>query len=360
MTNVVGILVIVLSVTQLGVRDAVQRVSVKMGIDPERLAAVEAKLAEAEKVRKALNMKWRMRRLYESEDPAPIKEEFERQIELTEAEIEELETTRQKKLEQAEKNREELLAKIEQQKQEVEQMKEQVVSADKELAALRALLAETPDREMLPAKQVHLPDPRPAPEGSKPLIFFCRNDRVMFVDVDGLRDRAQKRAKYHIKRRNLDRDPAKGIDGKVLAEMFNEGVPLKQGGITAKLEVPGAWPRLHLIPDDDAGENTEQIERSTSGYRKLVQRIDENKFYAQFLVWPDSYENYLVARRIATESGLLAGWRPMSEGQEYRVALQGGIRCGPPPKPKPKPPPGEKPEPKPEPPKKPVPVDTID
>ncbi len=358
MTNVVGILVIVLAVTQLGVRDAVQRISVKVGIDPQKLAEVEAQLAEAEKVRQALEYKWRLFKLSSTQDPAPLKDDLKTKIELTEAEIKEIEEARQKKLEQAQKNREAVLAQLEKQKEEFQAMQEQVATADKELAALRALLAETPDREVLAAKQVHLPDPRPAPEGTKPLIFFCVNGRVVFVDVDTIRDRAQKRAKFLIKRRNLDRDPKAGIDGKVLTELFNEGVTLKQSGITVKLEVPGSWPRLQLVPEANAGENAEQIERSTSGYRKGVHRVDEKKFYAQFLVWPDSYETYLVSRRIATEAGMLAGWQPMSTGQQYYVSLQGGIRCGPPPKPKPKPPAGEKPKPKP--PVKPVPVDTID
>jgi hypothetical protein len=360
MTNVVGILVIVLSVTQLGVRDAVQRVSAKVGIDPEQLAEVEAKLAEAEKVRQALEFKWRLFELSGTEDPAPLKKEYEAQIELTEADIKELERARKKKIEKAEKDREAVLAAIEKQKEEVRAMQEQVASADKELAALRALLAETPDREVLGSKQVHLPDPRAAPEGSKPLVFFCRGGRLSFANVDDFRDRSQKRALGMIRLRKLDRDPAAGIDGKKLAELFNDRNTIgAKENIDVILEVPSAYPRLRLIPEDDAGEGTEQLERSTSSYRSGVQRVDNKQFYARFLVWPDSYETYLVGRRIATDAGMLAGWQPMSTGQEYYVSLQGGIRCGPPPKPKPKPPPGEKPPP-PKPPEKPVPVDTID
>lgn len=359
MTNVVGILVIVLAVTQLGVRDAVQRISAQVGVDPQKLAEAERKLAEAEDLRKQLHLKLSVFRLGSGEDPALVKERIESRISVVEAEIADLQLARQKAVAQEEKKRQEKLDELKRQREEVEKLNEQLAAADEQLAALRALLAETPDREVLPAKVVHLPDPRPAPEGMEPLTFFCRNGRVLFVDVKGLRDRAQRRAKGLIRLRSLDHDPAAGIDGKLLAELFNErGLP-GTPGIDVTLEVPGAWPRLRFEPEKTAGDTVEQLERSTSSYRTVIRRIDPSRYYAQFLVWPDGFEVYLAARRIATEAGILAGWQPMTEDQQHAVALEGGIRCGPPPKPKPKPPPGEQP-PKPPPPPKPKPVDTID
>jgi hypothetical protein len=89
-----------------------------------------------------------------------------------------------------------------------------------------------------------------------------------------------------------------------------------------------------------------------------LQTLNPSKFYARFLVWPDSFETYLEARRVATQYGFSAGWAPQTTTAEYQVPLGGELALGPPP-PKPKPKPSTTP-PKPAPPPRPVPVDTID
>ena len=55
MTNVVGILVIVLVVTQLGVGDAVQRISESIKVDPEQLKENQAKIADLDQQKTLLD-----------------------------------------------------------------------------------------------------------------------------------------------------------------------------------------------------------------------------------------------------------------------------------------------------------------
>ena len=62
----------------------------------------------------------------------------------------------------------------------------QYAAAQDQIARLRAMLDTTSERELLPAKVVHFPNPRSAPEGATPLLFVCRVGKVYYWDRDGL------------------------------------------------------------------------------------------------------------------------------------------------------------------------------
>jgi hypothetical protein len=117
-----------------------------------------------------------------------------------------------------------------------------------------------------------------------------------------------------------------------------------------------------FVERENWGESVDEILALGSEYREVIARIDRRRFYIRFLVWPDSFAAYIAARRIAGDEGLPAGWEPQTRTDEYRVRLEGNLRCGPPPPPKPKPPPkpGEKPAPKPPQPPRQFPDDVID
>jgi hypothetical protein len=235
------------------------------------------------------------------------------------------------------------------------------------LASLRAKLADTPVQGPLPDKVINLPNPRPAPEGARPVTFLCREGRIMLLDVEGIQDLAQKRAGFIIQRRRLNRNPDAGIDGKALADEFNRDPPNDRNRyFDVKMTIAGRVPKLVLHRREEAGDTAEQLERSTSRYQQQIKRIDPDEFYLQFLVWPDSFETYLRAREVSARRGLLAGWHAETTSGQYTIDLGGPLRVGPPPhppKPQPPPKPGEeppKPPPKPPGPPRPVPTDVID
>ncbi|HUT88139.1 MAG TPA: hypothetical protein VMY37_01465 [Thermoguttaceae bacterium] len=374
MTNVVGILVILLTVTQLGVSDAVKRIGTSSTVKPEEIDEAAAQLAELLKLRADLEA--RLKALVDQDDvdaEQKLRElkKLKKQIEDYKANVEILLENQENKRRQAEfellKLKEEVESQIRKQEEEADKLREKIHGNEDELATLRARLAETSIQEALPAKEIILPNPRPAPEGIKAVIILCREGRVMLVDVEGIQELAQKRTGFIIKRKRLDRDPAAGIDGKALAEEFNQDpVNDRNRNFDVKMKIAGRVPKLVLHRREEAGETAEQLQRSGSRYQTQVKRIDPDEFYLQFLVWPDSFEAYLEARRISARRGLLAGWHAQTTSEEYTIDLGSKLLVGPPPpppKPKPKPKPGEeppKPPPKPAPKPRPVPTDVID
>lgn len=356
LTNVVGILVIMLIVTQLSVSESVKQISQTEQVDPK---ALEKAAADLEKIRKE-RAELEEQVASFTYDPNEIRIQraaMERRLLDAKADLRVLE---QQKRQREEKERQEaakaeaLLAELEKQKKE---MDEQTRKSLEELARLEALLAETPEQSPLPAKVVNLPDPRPAPKGAKAITIFCWRDRIFPTNLEELRDRARTQFDRIVRTERLDRDPEKGIDAQVLLEQFNRR-RLRDKFFDIELIAIGVNPHLKLTPKVPVGETREAIIRRNSDYQKRLRELDPNKHYIRFLVWPDSFEVYLAARQVAEENNLLAGWQMISERSDYTYWIAGGkYRFGPPPKPdpnKPKPPPSNKPA------APPPPVDEID
>ncbi len=363
MTNVVGILVILLTVTQLGVGDAVKRIAATASVSPEALKEAEKKAEEVRADR--VSVLKHLTSLVEDK-PRDVSKELlrvKKKIEDHEADIAVLRENKDQKKKLAEQEIQELLEEakqvVEEHKKKVTSLTEKINQSEEQLAKLKAQLADTPEQGEPEAKVVNLPNPRAAPKGITPLTFLCREGRLLFVDIATLRERAQKRADYIVLRNKLGLDPKLGIDGKILSDRFNER-KIRDRYVELSLTVSGRYPRLVFGRLKDAGENAAQLKHAGSRYSQQVRRTDAKKHYLRFLVWPDSFETYLEARKIAAQRGLLAGWQAMSSSAEYMESLGGKIRIGPPPPPKPKPKPGApKPKPKPKPPK-PLPSDVID
>jgi hypothetical protein len=366
MTNVVGILVILLTVTQLGVSDAVKRIGDTESVKPEALEAVLERLRELLAVRAELEA--RLKALGQEDDGVDAAErlrKLRKRIADYQADTEVLSENEAKKR-QAEL---ELLAwkeEAERRKKEADELLARRNTGAEELASMRAKLAEAIDLGPVQPKIIYLPNPRPAPEGAKPSTFLCREGRVMAVDAEQIQDWAQKRAAFIIQRRRLGRDPAAGIDPKILVDEFNQD-PGRDRNFDVRMTVAGRVPKLVLKRKPEAGETAEQIERTTSRYQQQIRRTAPGEFYLQFLVWPDSFEVYLKAREIAASRGLLAGWKPQTTTGEHVIEFGANLLLGPPPpppKPRPKPKEEEKPKPetkpKPTPPPRPVPVDVVD
>ena len=372
MTNVVGILVILLTITQLGVSDAVKRISSGGGVQPEVIDEAQEELNRLEKL--WADLKARLDALIgeEFEDPEKRLRELKEAIDDLKANVAVLMETEEAKKRKVEL---ELLAlkheaeeKIKAQEEEANKLRTQILENEDELASLRAKLEGTPVQAPLPAKVINLPNPRPAPEDARPLTFLCREGRIMLADVEAIREPVWKRVNWIIQKRRLGRDQKAGIDGKILSEEFNKNPirdPYPHFDFDVTMTIAGRVPKLVLKRRKDAGETVEDVKRTSSAYQRKILKTDPDEYYLQFLVWPDSFEVYLEARKISAGRGLLAGWQAQRTSGEYTIDLGGDLRVGPPPpppKPKPRLKPDEEPPapPKPKRPPPPVPVDVID
>ncbi len=366
MTNVVGILVILLVVTQLGVRDAVDRITSDKQVSPEDLAAAKAEARSAESERVALETRLQQERLaLERQVKAVTSGNLQEQLDILGGQIrmnrDEI-ARLQKKLTEEEQKHQQIIEDAEELAKQFEErekkLTEQLTAAEEQISKLKALLDDTPLREAPPAKVVHLPNPRPAPEGATPLQFVCREGKIYYWNREEMRKTAQQRAELMVRQRGLGSDPKVGVEAVKLIGPFNSVRPIiNDDWFMVQLAADGRIPRVVFERKRNGGETLADLANPRSQFRRGLQTVDPNKHYLRFTVWPDSFDVYLEARSIAAERGLAAGWDMSSATGELSIPLGGSLRLGPEPPPNPNPKPNDPPKPQPD---REVPVDTID
>lgn len=315
MTNVVGILVILLTVTQLGVGEAVERIKDALPeITDEDLERSKTQVEELESLLKLEKEQLQtVKELTQQKKPINVKEQ--------KALIEKLKTEL-KKLKEIQVNITELKKQISERDKTVKTIEKTIVAKETELADIKAKLAKTPDPGPTPnAKIVNLPNPRDAPKEAKPIEYVCRGGRIMRVDIPQLQALALKA----IAQSRFVTAQEQAVDCDKLVKLFeNRNVGNRDWRI--KLKPAGGVPYLILELRKGRGDTSERLRKSSALYRQEVLRVNPRLFYLNFRVWSDSYDVYLVAREYADQRGVLAGWSALDANSEFRVALGGNLK----------------------------------
>jgi len=219
-----------------------------------------------------------------------------------------------------------------------ESLQNELTKSLEDEAKLKALLADTPVQEAPPPKIVTLPDPRPAPEGARPVTFLCANNRVYPIAADDWRNKIRQRAEFIVKSKRLNGGPTVGVnEERFMKEFKKTSRLLRDDFFEIELYAAGIYPRLKFIPKEKGGATLDEVLKPRSRFRKMLFVLDKNKYYARFIVLPDSYEVYLAARSVALQQRLLAGWEPQSANWQYTTHLGGPTLFGPQPPPNPNP-----------------------
>lgn len=340
-TNVVGILVLILVLVTLNIKKSVDRIREE---DPSQFGISKVQLAEIQEMAK------QHRQLIEQLEIQT--EDLDIEMEQDEAEIVEQQEVIEELSQEPPPDIETLAMEQKKKEEELEEIK-------KELASVEGELGETRDMTAPPPKIVRLPNPRNAPEGAEPILFLCREGRLMVFDPEGLKSRVEKRVGY-LMRPLVSKATSDGeIDCQKLVASYNKN-PLDDDQFRTKLVIQNY--RLVLIYEHKgAGETPERLRGSSSRFQASVRRMGTQNNYARFLVWPDSFDVYVEARSICDERGVLAGWQPCTEDYQWKITLGIKVTCEGKPKPKPKPPPDKSAPKKPAaPPPPPLPNDVID
>ena len=369
MTNVVGILVIVLVVTQLGVGDAVRRITDAIRIDARQLAEAETKLAAVRKERDTLLAATADETLADQiDDYEQQQKKLQQQIEQQEKILAQLEA--QKKADEDQWNASmQLVADMEKHRQAIEQVQQQLAQLDEtwqgndqRIQQLQAMLAKTPKQPAPPPREITLPDPRPAPEGADRLTIICSHNKVYVLPrepmLEQIRLQAQQQVIEVAQRQPRTFNPLAGEGVERFLEDFNRR-PLRDANNYFDIELyhSAGNPRLRFKPREIGGEDQRIVTAPRSRFQNALRTIDPNQYYLRFEVGTGSFDIYVTTRRIVTDMDLLAGWEPRSEDWNYTTHLGGEFRLGP--KPPPPPPAPPKPVP-PEPPKPKKPARVID
>jgi len=308
LTNVVGILLIILIFALIGGQEVVKRIKGFVDdVSDEQLAAAAAESEQLRTLIEEQRSKWEELETRLPQDKLTL-EEQQRLLEQLKADISKLASAQidpaelKKQLEERRAKRQELEGKI----------KDQLEM----IAALKARLAESPAQGAgADTKVVNLPDPRPAPKGAKPVVFLCRHGRVFPVAVEALQKEAQG---VLLGAERLIRTE-EGLDCEKLKELFDKrfvGDKFVQLGTRTGGD---GKPYLVINHREDAGEETENISKRTSLFNQALKSINPQQQYIEFRVWSDSFDTYLTARNEAARAGVLAGWTPYSDNADYTL-----------------------------------------
>jgi len=309
MTSVVGILLIMLIVIQLDVTNAVQRIiseqeNIERGISDAQLAEMEQAKQALRATQKDLQNQLvtaREQRVSGSAEAQRLNQE----IKTLQTQVD----TRRSAAAAAEKKAAAarlLAAEAAKKKAEINKLKTEIAVVMTDFNDAKNTLRATPVPTALPAKVVKLPAPKAAPEGAKPIYVICREGLVAPVDQAGL----IKAVKAAVEKSGLKPNDKNEYDGKKFESLFKARYVGDKDWRLKAVEAPNHRMRFHLYKQPRTGENRRNIQSQVSRYRLLLTRLNKKEHYLVFLVWPDSYDTYLMARSISNHHGFAAGWRP--------------------------------------------------
>jgi hypothetical protein len=310
LTNVVGILLIILIFALLGGQEVVKKIKGFVDdVSDEQLAAAAAEADGLRKLIEEQRSRWEELEIRVPQQQLTLAEQ-QRLLQQLREDI--------GKLAAAEIDPARLKQQLEERRKQASELEASVKQQLELIAALKARLAETPAQGTgADTKVVNLPDPRPAPEGAKPLIFLCRHGYVFPLNQEGLQQEAKQvlasAARSIVKDDRIDCDKLKELFAKRFVGDRFVKLGIRTGG--------DGKPYLLIEHREDAGEKTEGITKRTSLFNQSLKGIDPQKHYLEFRVWSDSYETYLAARNEAARQGISAGWTPYPETGEYWIAF---------------------------------------
>lgn len=344
LTNVVGLLVLLLVFLQLGIGDAVKSIRDKnpelFGLSEQDVEKAKALDQEQETLRRKLENERvaadrTVKKLQESIESEKAKAPPPPAIATTlkEADVQKL---------------------LEEHKKKADAMQGEFSKLDEQLAKLLAMLAKTPDPKAPVNSEITLPDPHEVPPGYEPVYFYCKNNRIICLNLADIRNAGASR--IEASRLTFEwKDPAekgklstgRGLqgarkanvksssiaktslyDGKKIQETFDAKPMVYQDfKIRFKSYDTSPWLNMVLEPLDNRGDTLADLSGSHSKYVSWLSmiRAKKQKVYAQFLVSSDSFEIYLEARTLSDKYEIPAGWHILY-GPTWQVGLSSRIK----------------------------------
>ena len=358
MTNVVGILVIVLIISQVKMSQTVDKIFSDLPVVSEAQYVELKKQVDAhDKRQDSLEAQWKpLADIPPESDLSRLASE--------EAQLKDrIANTRKSTIVQQ-------LVNLRQQTEALEKklapLRSTITELNQSLAEASKDISEVPRGKAPPARVVRLPNPRPAPEGARPARFICRGNRLYYIDYDLFAKQLDKRTKEHHDKL-MWKEPKTGkppdpkrhyYDEKMIFSLVRRLRKFQGFGLTPVRAGAKHTPNLHikLVPLPGQGVALGRITGKTSPLPRLVSQLLKEKRYAEFIVYPDGMEVYMEARQYCERRKLLAGWVPQTADRlwwtKYKIYPEEVGKLPDTPKPKPKdpnapPPPPPKPKPKP-------------
>ena len=324
MTNAVGILIVVLAVAYLFVIDTVDRVA---KLDPmsslatnQEYQQLQAESERLDRLFEQVEREWKAAQrhaqyhgtqLAQIQNNISILKNLLSQDELSRINIQDIAQGLQK-------NR----MKPQQLKDEVYQLKEQMKQVQNTINFQRDL----PTPKITIAR---VPDPTPAPEGAKRLTFLCRYGRMVYYPTDKMIQLLHKGIS-EATGSELSNPEVRIRDFEKVVNYFNTH-ETALGGLRWRLSVFQRVDAANVThralkaflewTTPEVGESLEDIQKDGSQYRKILTDYADQHVYAKYYVWGDSFPEYAIAREIADEKNIPAGWVAKEGDAEYILTL---------------------------------------
>ncbi|MEQ1860401.1 MAG: hypothetical protein ABMA13_10735 [Chthoniobacteraceae bacterium] len=311
LTNVVGILIIILILVQINVSQALKKIVSELPpVSIEELQEIKEEAKKQEIEHEKLKQSISRIVAQEAKDKTELAK-LEPQLKVAET------TAAQTKTPLLDLDS--LRKQIEDRKKQLDVQKKAVDTALAEQQRLKAVLDTTPVVAPPAAKIVRIPNSRPLPEKAKLERYLVSGGQLFYLDIDAamklvLADFQQAKSRLE-KERTKDAKGATKIiyDQEKVAKHFEQR-RLSLRNLDIKIVVSKTSTRavLQLHPRAGQGEPLAAAMQITSRFQNDLRRYKGTASVVWFHVARDSFEHYLRAREICDQQGVGAGWEVAS------------------------------------------------
>lgn len=317
LTNVVGILIIILILVQINVSQAVKKiVSDLPPVTLEEHAKLKADAAAIAAHRESLR------------DAQTNDARNKAELDKANAEFALLEAQRPTDVKLVDLAT--LQAQLEEKRKLNALQKEEMAGMLAESDRMKALLASTPVPRAIaqpPAKLVKIPSSRPVPDKARFVHVIITKGQIFVLDVEGAEQMVMR--EFNSVKQTMVSEKKKDAAGKtvyiydqqkVVDFLAKRALSLRNATIAVPINKP--WTRLpmKLTVSPGRGEPPEVARRLTSQFSATLQKMKGTNAVVWFHVLPDSFESYLQAREITDAAGIPAGWEVAGE-PAFAIAL---------------------------------------
>ncbi len=173
-----------------------------------------------------------------------------------------------------------------------------------------------------------VPDPVPAPKGAERISFLCRYGQIVFYPANKMTKLLYKGIAEATGTDSSNPKITMNDFTRIIEHFNNHEVSLK--GLRWRVKAIQWVDSKKAVHRDlrailewgfGVGETLEDIQKDTSQYRKILAEYANKHVYAKYYVWGDSFPEYTIARKIIDENHVPAGWVAKEGAADYVLAL---------------------------------------
>lgn len=311
LTNVVGILIIIMILVQINVSQALKKIVSELPpASVEELQQIKEEAKQIEQDHEKLEKTIEQTRADDAKNRTELAK-LEPQLQVAET------TAKETALPLLDVDA--LRKRIEEKRKEVDAQKKSLDSLLAEQQRLKGLLDTTPVVAPPEAKVVRIPNSRPLPDKAELQRYLVSQGQLYFLDMEAAKKLVL--AEFQSARSRLEKEKTKDAKGaakiiydqeKVAKHFEQRRLSLRNLDIKVAVSKTSTRPVLQLIPRPGQGEPLAAAMQVTSRFQGDLRRYKGTASVVWFLVARDSFEHYLRAREICDLQGVPAGWEVAS------------------------------------------------